>query len=603
MSSVRKIAKVDAKPGGPLSLGSFDNNTIERFRNLEKDLGIVTRKLSDLQNISNPENSSTFVHGMRSTIELNRGDDDAAKLKHLDKIIAKITELDREVLRRTENVIAIQPRRGSRDQDLHIIPTHLHVVDRLLDYHVQLKRAIDNNNSSHIANNTMSANEIQYENEIKTLRKNAVEIQDRCNKYKGLYESTLLEYESYKNNNTLTSNDQEIKKYRDEINSLKTQLQNSIDSNISFENIIEKNHASEQLFVNVMYNICNEMNQINTKSESNINGNKSDNNDGDIDIEALISLYNNNNLMQIFNSIILSKNIHINNHGSTSNTSTSMLYKSLHSLIDITHNIISKMISHNIQNISQNHNRKYSNEEYQLLDKHFNEYKTRKENEINLYMEKNSVLETEIINFQKRMMNNDKQYHKIIEDNNLKINELQSKVNNSVANNDELLRYQNEITDLNSQMNNLQIQLLESNEKYREMELQINFYKNEMNSYMELNEKLKSKIKELSFAGSTSKNSNNDDADKRNFADTFEEVMRDELATMKRAFEAKLHAAKLEREEISKRHQMEIVKMQSSNSATRLGINAGNSAANTTALRSTSKAESDMLLSSRQLKK
>jgi hypothetical protein len=73
----------------------------------------------------------------------------------------------------------------------------------------------------------------------------------------------------------------------------------------------------------------------------------------------------------------------------------------------------------------------------------------------------------------------------------------------------------------------------------------------ELGSYKKLVESLKAKIKDM---GQGSK-------DSKDFLDTFEEVMREEMLTMKAAFETKLRAAKDEAEATSKRHQMEISRL------------------------------------------
>ena len=48
----------------------------------------------------------------------------------------------------------------------------------------------------------------------------------------------------------------------------------------------------------------------------------------------------------------------------------------------------------------------------------------------------------------------------------------------------------------------------------------------------------------------------------RDFLDTFEEVMRDEMSAMKSAFELKLRLAREEADASTRRHQQEIARMQ-----------------------------------------
>jgi Mg2+ and Co2+ transporter CorA len=81
----------------------------------------------------------------------------------------------------------------------------------------------------------------------------------------------------------------------------------------------------------------------------------------------------------------------------------------------------------------------------------------------------------------------------------------------------------------------------------------------ELDQYKVLTEKLKGKIKELS-------KSSGDGKSQQDFYDTFEEVMKDEMLTMKYAFETKLKMAREESDALAKKHQQEIARIQASNS-------------------------------------
>jgi DNA repair exonuclease SbcCD ATPase subunit len=75
--------------------------------------------------------------------------------------------------------------------------------------------------------------------------------------------------------------------------------------------------------------------------------------------------------------------------------------------------------------------------------------------------------------------------------------------------------------------------------------------KEEVGHYKKLTETLKQKLREL--GGGT--------ADSKEFLDSFEEVMKEEMMTMKAAFETKLRMAREEADATSKRHQQEITRM------------------------------------------
>merc|ERR1712216_242474 len=75
-------------------------------------------------------------------------------------------------------------------------------------------------------------------------------------------------------------------------------------------------------------------------------------------------------------------------------------------------------------------------------------------------------------------------------------------------------------------------------------------------SYKKMCESLKNKIRELSSK----------DGDSKDFMDSFEEVMQDEMYTMKLAFEAKLKCKSDEVAALAQRHALEISRIQASSS-------------------------------------
>jgi hypothetical protein len=124
-------------PGNGNGTGTQQNQEI---KNLEKDIEILKRKFSDISHIP-LENSKNIqlpiIPGARPQDE---------KLKLFDEFFTRIITLDREVLRITSEDIPRLARRNSKPSadslgsDLFHLPTHLILLDRLLDFHTQLKR-------------------------------------------------------------------------------------------------------------------------------------------------------------------------------------------------------------------------------------------------------------------------------------------------------------------------------------------------------------------------------------------------------------------------------------------------------------------------------
>lgn len=101
----------------------------------------------------------------------------------------------------------------------------------------------------------------------------------------------------------------------------------------------------------------------------------------------------------------------------------------------------------------------------------------------------------------------------------------------------------------------LEVKISEQDMKINQIKTEKLQIQAEMESYKQLTRTLQEKLKSLG--------SRNNDG--RDFLDSFEEVMRDEMMTMKTAFEAKLKVAKDEAENATKKHLQEIQRMQFGN--------------------------------------
>lgn len=115
----------------------------EVIEKLTRDLEILSSKLSDIRGTATANStsasgpsvgsgqkqaiavvSSSFVSGIRKATELgNPGDD---RLSVLDRIVEKVTEYDREVLKKTATTDAASISRTR--EDLTSLPTHLHIT-------------------------------------------------------------------------------------------------------------------------------------------------------------------------------------------------------------------------------------------------------------------------------------------------------------------------------------------------------------------------------------------------------------------------------------------------------------------------------------------
>eukprot|EP01038_Epipyxis_sp_PR26KG_P014599 gene14599-19606_t len=150
---------------------SNNNTLIGDVAKLQQDIAIVSNKIAELngdqttsiptsgnQNINMNNNKvSPFVVGLRGQTENHRQNNTNDKIILLETLLEKVCEYDRAILRKTApvdlNGNLPPPRRKSLGIDLLTLPSHFHLIDRLLDLFTQSKRVTVINNSSKQNNN------------------------------------------------------------------------------------------------------------------------------------------------------------------------------------------------------------------------------------------------------------------------------------------------------------------------------------------------------------------------------------------------------------------------------------------------------------------
>ena len=134
MSSRPSIRKSSALPQAPPATG-------EELSKFQSDINTLTERLATLQ--AQSSTSSSFVSNLKQETQRNANTVEGDKISMLENILAKIVEVDRHVLRKTQPETTegtTAGRRKSRGMDLFTLPTHLHIIDRLVDLHTQSKR-------------------------------------------------------------------------------------------------------------------------------------------------------------------------------------------------------------------------------------------------------------------------------------------------------------------------------------------------------------------------------------------------------------------------------------------------------------------------------
>ena len=151
-----KQASLKSSSGGSLTAAppTLAKHQNEELQKMNQDLNVLSQKLVDLQNMAfSKQGSSAFVNNIRDSTSSSPAIGGGANLNFfelkcqiMEKLISKMSEVDRCILRSTEpsnddSEVSGEPaqksvRRSSRGLDLSIFPTHLHVIDRLVDIHV-----------------------------------------------------------------------------------------------------------------------------------------------------------------------------------------------------------------------------------------------------------------------------------------------------------------------------------------------------------------------------------------------------------------------------------------------------------------------------------
>lgn len=120
----------------------------EELRKVQQDIVTLSQKISAITGeplvaVTQLKNDSRspFVSGIREITDNDRRCGSDSYILALESLLEKIGEYDRHVLNKTSPATTVQSqRRSSKSNDLFSLPTHLHIVDRLLDLYAQSQR-------------------------------------------------------------------------------------------------------------------------------------------------------------------------------------------------------------------------------------------------------------------------------------------------------------------------------------------------------------------------------------------------------------------------------------------------------------------------------
>jgi chromosome segregation ATPase len=521
---------------------------------IQQDISIVNQRIAELRGdalfSANPtansdSSSSGFVVGLRNLADSERKNKDAKEIKitALESLLEKIAEFDRVVLQKTLPITdpaAVPVRRKSAGLDLYTLPTHLHITDRLMDLYTQSKRVTVITKTSTQSNPSVADSISAADKKvIETQKAQIVKLSAQCED---------CEQRRIKSEN-------ECAQLRRESEELRCQL-------------LESATKIPQISL-APASLSGEVATLTTRIKT---------------LEAEVTeqqeqLENEASRYQSILTVVYGKASRIDSGRDISPEENGSDCANLvrHCLLSIKFYVTIKTI--------QPENMRTA---FQSLEMAIARRLQGLRSEVHLLHSVKELLEGEIAssNLQRDMLGQDVStltaqltalkgaYHELsFETASSKIQEINKQDNNDLS-------LQNQLKDANNNVIQLQTQLYDANRKLSDLvkvhdqyvqtetaltimtekcsvsENVVSGQVEEIKQYKRLTDTLKDKIKEMG--------SSRGSQDAKDFLDSFEEVMREEMLTMKGAFETKLRLAKEAADATSRRHQQEILRIHTS---------------------------------------
>jgi len=564
--------------GGSLKSAALPQATIDEIGRLQQDLVLLTQKVADLSGepqrapaapvLDGPTTApnSPFVSGLRgmaegaSTLGASSGGALEIKVSMLEKVLKKVAELDRLLLRNTApEGHSANARRGSRGMDLFSLPTHLHITDRLLDLHTQSKRVITVTTTA-----AASGSAPQWDPPPQP--------QTQPQPPKQLSVASAAEGRAAGGASprggasSLAADKDAAKKAAAEIASLKSKLEESETK----RNAVKEDCAAARK-ENMAYK--KEAADLKAAVESLQLAASQDDREARIKkLEARVSeLEAQSRSMQETLEVEISRSERAvevvsrkaaaikNNHQEYGN-SPQKEPKSSEKADDAQDNLLGQPMAHSLRLLEEALQSRLSGMHDQLLSMSF--VKDSLETEVQTLQMAQEVVTKDFLIVQQELdvmrtahsslraeSSSGDAALKLERANNLLL-DLQAEVAAAHRRTFDLERLPALVAELEYKLRTVETKALE-----QDGELVV--LKGELESYKKMSENLKNKIRELSSKG---------DSDSKDFMDSFEEVMQDEMYTMKLAFEAKLKCKADEVAALAQRHALEINRIQASSS-------------------------------------
>lgn len=558
MSSAK--LRTPAPPSSSSKNGAVGAASDELINRYQQDLLLLTQKIADLSgepqrapalptSDGSSNGGSSFVSGLR---EITNGNNSSElKLNMITKIMNKISELDRWILKKTsseEDKTVVKARRGSRGMDLSCLPTHLHITDRLMDLHSKSQRvtviktgagsAPESDSSASSSSSGKMPSSPRSGNDKKIIEKLTLE----RDSYKQKFEDAESKRKSVSEDCSIARKESNVLKR--ELEMLQEQMQKiSAEGNSAIQSELEKSQAllSESL---------QKHSHIESMLDSKVN-----------EVSLLMSelkrrcgvlTENTETVKESEESLKTFTLTNINTEGKqiTSDTATVFSLSDEHvayiNEVDVLLSGVERTVQAQWNSLLVNR---------VSLESELSSSSTTKE-----------LLQSDLITLEEEHTAIKAAYSQLQSD--AEANNSRSLEKQLNLANDKLIELQAELAGAARramELERLPPLLAESEEKVRHLsDENIQAYNtnkelmSEIESYKQLCDSLKKKIRDMSGK------------DTREFMDSFEEVMQEEMMTMKVAFEGKLKRKTEDAEAMAARHRAEISRLSNSNSTSSL---------------------------------
>ncbi|RYH12964.1 hypothetical protein EON65_36820 [archaeon] len=518
MSNKAPIAPKMLKGGGGILASSMDTDISKQRSDIERilqDVQLVTNRIAEArgESVSPAATSSMttdslkgspFVSGLRALAESERRSD--LKMTQMQALLDKVTEYDRIILSKTAPPETSNLRRKSLGADLHSLPAHLRIIDRLMDLYTQSKRVTvirtTDNNAPEDRKPSSSTAESESSREDKMLIESLKTSLAKANARVEDSEKRLIAADTEKSKFQLTIN--ALKRETDDLKAQHEKETTDLSAELQAMRDREGQHASEEK-------------------------------------NTLVALQ-----LRLEKEVSLSESV----------------LRTLHSK---TAGIAKGMIQQEYTHLSADYAKAFG-----ALDMSLVSYTSSLVRERDLLLSVKEVLEGEVSSqiCQKDILQSDLQtIASEYEAMKVAYDSLSYEAATSAKNHKEIEKLRHHIQDLEGEvskhnrkqstesvqmgemLNALEEQVRLLNAENVKLASELSSSKEEVVQYKKLVESYKDKLRKAS---------------NKDFMDTFEEVMQEEMMTMKNAFEAKLKAAREEADLLSKKHAQEMARMQGS---------------------------------------